>query len=128
MARKVAGYKDKNTRRDVRSQVKNVRFVIGKVSYPVSDLSVGGFMLEGAIGDLRVGRAFTVTFVSINDGPMVRLSAPAEAVRADYAVPGLGCRFGKLTSEQFRLIESIIMHRPIEKKPKKKGFFGLFGG
>ena len=129
--RKIAGYKDDNKRRDVRPNVKGLKFIVGKAEYTVSDLSVGGFLLRKAVGKMRPGQKFFVSHVVTDQDGRVPLAAPAEVARVDYADTSLGCRFGKLTEGQFRIIEAIAMRRPItslDSKPKKKGFFGLFGG
>ncbi len=129
--RKFAGYKDDNKRRDVRLVSDGVYFVVGGTKYPVGDLSVGGFRLEKAVGKLRPGQKFTVTHVGTKDEGRVPLGAPAEVARVDYATTGLGCRFGRLTGGQFRIIEAIAMRRPLSslgRGKKRKGFFGLFGG
>jgi len=129
--RKLAGYKDDNKRRDVRLDGKGVKFVIGGHEFPVGDMSVGGFRLKGAIGKMRPGQKFTVTHAVTEDDGRVPLGAPAEVVRIDYAETSLGCRFGKLTGGQFRIIEAIAMRRPLSTlggTVKRRGFFGLFGG
>ena len=129
-ARRLIGYKDDNKRRDVRLEVKGVRFVVGNRDFPVGNLSVGGFSLKGAIGKMRPGQKFTVTHVITEDEGRVPLGAPAEVARVDYAETCLGCRFGHLTGGQFRIIEALAMRRPIANlgsAVKRKGFFGLFG-
>ena len=129
--RKFAGYKDDNKRRDVRLTVKGVKFVVGNQEFPVADMSVAGFRLGHAIGKMRPGQKFTVSHVITEDDGRVPLGAPGEVVRTDYAETSLGCRFGKLTGGQFRIIEAIAMRRPLSTlgtPAKRKGFFGLFGG
>ena len=131
--RRIIGYKDDNRRRDVRLDVKGVKFVIGGHEFPVGDMSVGGFRLKSAIGKMRPGQKFAVTHVVTEADGRIPLGAPGEVVRIDYAETSLGCRFGKLTSGQFRIIEAIAMRRPLStlgtNPAKRKGFFSnLFGG
>lgn len=128
--RKIVGFKDDNRRRDVRLDVKGVKFVIGGHEFPVGDMSVGGFRLKNAIGKMRPGQSFTITHVITEDDGRVPLGASGEVVRIDYAETSLGCRFSKLTGGQFRIVEAIAMRRPLSTlntTTKRKGFFGLFG-
>ncbi|MEQ8229758.1 MAG: PilZ domain-containing protein [Rhodospirillales bacterium] len=129
--RKFVGYKDDNRRRDVRLDVKGVKFVISNHEFSIGDMSVGGFSLKSAIGKMRPGQKFTITHVVTEDDGRVPLGAAAEVMRIDYAETSLGCRFGKLTGGQFRIVEAIAMRRPLSSlggTVKRRGFFGLFGG
>jgi hypothetical protein len=129
--RKLVGFKDDNRRRDVRLDVRGVKFVINNQEFPVGDMSVGGFRLKNAIGKMRPGQSFIVTHVVTEDDGRVPLGANGEVMRIDYAETSLGCKFSKLTGGQFRIIEAIAMRRPLSTlstTAKRKGFFGLFGG
>ena len=130
MSGRLIGYKDDNKRRDVRVKVDGIRFIIGGRDFLVGDLSVGGFSLLKSIGRLRPGQKFVVTHVHSDEEGRFPLAAPAEVARVDYAGPSLGCRFGRLTDGQFRIVEALAMRRPVSNlggTVKKKGFFGLFG-
>lgn len=127
---RLIGYKDDNRRRDVRVKMSGLRFIVGGKEFTVIDLSVGGFSLAKAIGRLKPGQKFTISHVHTEDEGRFPLNAAAEVARVDYAATALGCRFGRLTDGQFRIVEALAMRRPVSNlggTVKKKGFFGLFG-
>lgn len=130
MKRKLAGFKQHNQRRDIRRGMACVRFVVGGQTYPVEDLSMGGFSLSGETSNLWGGHEILITEVQAGDGPRVRLNAAAEIVRVDAKSDKISGRFGTLTSKQFDIVEALMMGRPLVRKPqvekKRKGLMGLF--
>lgn len=132
MRTRVVGFTDDNRRRDIRREMVNVVFTVNGSNCAVVDLSLGGFQIADPSHGLRMNQEVVVTSVTDDYGTSLRLVARAEVVRVDRATGNAGCRFIDLSSKAFDVIEALVMHRPLGRRPvvkkKPKKFLGLFGG
>ncbi len=129
MSTKLIGYQSLNDRRDIRKDVEEIRFIIHNKPYSVVDLSMGGFLLEGAVKEFRREEELLVTAVVASEGQRVKFGARAVVVRMD-GDGRAGCHFLGLSPKAFDIVERLLMRRPLVRKapkPKKqKKFFGLW--
>lgn len=130
MSRKLVGFQSVNQRRDMRKPMTEVSFKIGTRDYPVIDVSLGGFQIDGAREGFRLGQEIVVATVTVHSQTTVKMNARAEVVRTDSEKGHVGAHFIALTSRNFDVLESLIMRRPLVRPaaPPKKGggLFGLF--
>lgn len=106
-------------RRNNRVVVPVIRLAFGGRYYQSVDWSLGGFLIEPYVGEMRVDREFMVDAIGPGDGDLIKMPIRARVVRNSRG--RLAASFVDLSDTAFDVLEALMMRRRkyLEAKARK---------